>query len=117
MDAISMHHSGYSHYQRLPALPDGLCERLGVSVTRHAWQRMCGRGISPDKVDLVLEWGRVRHEAGSATSHFIGRREVARAAHKGVNIAHLEGLTIMMSLDGSTIITAWRNRSRRARRH
>jgi hypothetical protein len=101
------------HHLRLPEVPPSLAARAGVRVTAHAWQRMSARGVSPADVDAALAWGRVGHELGHATSHFLGRREVEQAARHGEDLAHLEGLVVVVAADGATILTTFRNRARR----
>jgi hypothetical protein len=104
------------HPHGLPEVPPSAPRRAGARVTAHAWQRMSARGVSPAAIDAALAWGRLGHEAGHATSHFLGRREVERAARLGVNIRHLEGLVVLLAADGATILTTFRNRERRHRR-
>jgi hypothetical protein len=107
--------SSRPHPHGLLEVPPSAPSRAGVRVTAHAWQRMSARGISPAAIDAALAWGRVGHELGHATSHFLGRREVERAARLGEDLSHLEGLVVLVAADGATILTTFRNRERRRR--
>ena len=91
------------------AIPQPVSARLGP-VTAHAWQRMSGRGLSPDDIDQVLAWGRILHHWDGALCHFVGRREVDQARRHGVDLERLEGLHVLTATDSGVIITAWRNR-------
>lgn len=92
------------------------------SLTRHAWERMCGRGLSPTAVRLVLNYGRAAHIRG-ATIYVIGRKEVERYRQHGIELSSVEGAQVVCTESGS-ILTVYRNRdlrglrprSRRARR-
>jgi|GEM_PF-2963363 len=115
MVAVTTSGSAYCHHRRLPEVPASANEG-GLSPTCHAWQRMSARGISQAEIDAALAWGRVHHTSHGATTHFIGRRQVERAARERVDISALEGLVVVMALDSGTIITTYRNRSRKMRR-
>ena len=83
-------------------------------LTRHAWQRMGGRSLSPEKVRRVLDYGRVAHVRG-ATVYALGRKEVERFAAVGVDLSDLEGVQVVCS-DSGTIMTVYRNRDFRGLR-
>jgi hypothetical protein len=93
----------------MPVVPQPISNRIGP-VTAHAWQRMSGRGFSPDDIDQVLSWGRVLHKWDGALCHFVGRREVDLARRHGVDLEGVEGLHVLTATDSGVIITAWRNR-------
>jgi hypothetical protein len=77
-------------------------------LTRHAWERMCGRRLSPDAVRLALGHGRVVHVRG-AVIRVVGRREVERAARRGLDLAPAEGVHVVCGA-GGVVLTAYRNR-------
>ncbi len=83
-------------------------------LTRHAWERMGGRGLSPDKVRRVLNYGRVAHVRG-ATIYAVGRKEVERFAVDGVDLSDVEGVQVVCS-DSGNIMTVYRNRNFRGLR-
>jgi hypothetical protein len=91
-------------------------------LTRHAWERMSGRGLSPAAIRRVLNYGRVAHVRG-ATIYAVGRKEVRRFQRDGIDLSGLEGVQVVCSESG-VVMTVYRNRdfrglrprSRRSRR-
>ena len=79
----------------------------GHELSKHAWMRMGGRGLSPKAVRMVLDYGRVTYVRG-AEIHAIGRKEVALYRSAGIDLAPYEGLQVVCSHDG-TIMTVYRN--------
>lgn len=84
------------------------------NLTRHAWQRMSGRGLSPAAVSLVLNYGRAAHTRG-ATIYVVGRKEVRRYRQDGIELSSLEGIQVVCSESGA-ILTVYRNRDLRGLR-
>lgn len=92
------------------------------NLTQHAWKRMCGRGLSPAAIRLVLNYGRTAH-IRSATIYAVGRKEVERYRQNGIELSPVEGVQVVCTESGA-ILTVYRNRdlrglrprSRRARR-
>jgi hypothetical protein len=83
-------------------------------VTRHAWERMSARRITPEVIRMALLYGRVVHVRG-ARIHAVGRREVARYRRTGVALDACEGVQVVCGRDGA-ILTAYRNRDFRGLR-
>jgi hypothetical protein len=86
----------------------------GYSLTRHAWERMSGRRLSPTAIRLVLLYGRAAHVRG-ATIYVIGRKEVERYGREGIALESLEGVQVVCS-DADAILTVYRNRDLRGLR-
>ena len=89
-----------------------------IPLTRHAWQRLSGRGIGRAGVMAALDHGREILDRGGSV-FFIGRKEVARAKRRGIQIAQHAGIHVVCAHDGH-IITMYRNRNpdiREARRY
>jgi hypothetical protein len=86
----------------------------GFGLTRHAWERMSGRGFSPETVRKVLSFGRIAHIRG-ATIYAVGRKEIARYTTRGVDLGGLDGVQVVCS-DNGTVITVYRNRDLRGLR-
>ena len=92
-------------------------------LTRHAWGRMCARGINIDLITAVLDYGRSSFIRG-AQIFAIGRKEVAKFKEMGIDLTHCEGLQVVCSTDG-WVLTAYKNhdfrglrpRRRRGRRN
>lgn len=83
-------------------------------LTRHAWERMSARGISPDAVRRVIDHGRVAHVRG-ATIYAVGRKEVERYQKDDINLSDVEGVQVVCSNSG-TVLTVYRNRDLRGLR-
>jgi hypothetical protein len=79
-----------------------------LNASRHARGRMRSRQIPEDVATLALEHGRYRYVRGSLC-FAVGRREVADAARQGIDIRAAEGIRLVLSTDGWTVITAYRN--------
>ena len=92
-------------------------------LSLHAWQRMSGRGLSPDAIRRAINFGRVAYVRG-ATIYAVGRKEVERFERDGIDLSDVEGVQVVCS-DSGAIMTVYRNRDfrnlrprrRRARRH
>lgn len=83
-------------------------------VTQHAWQRMCARSLSRAALDAVLSYGRVIYTRGAAI-YALGRKEVARLARRGIDVARFEGVQVVCSPAGK-VLTVYRNRDFRGLR-
>lgn len=83
-------------------------------VSRHAWQRMSGRGLSPEAIRRVINFGRFAYVRG-ATIYAVGRKEVERFERDGIDLSDVEGIQVVCS-DSGVIMTAYRNRDFRGLR-
>jgi hypothetical protein len=84
------------------------------SLTRHAWERMSGRGLSPAAIRLVQTYGRAVHIRG-ATIYVVGRREVEDYRQDGIELSSVEGVQVVCTESG-LILTVYRNRDLRGLR-
>ncbi len=84
------------------------------SLTRHAWERMSGRGLSPAAIRFVLTYGRAAHIRG-ATIYVVGRREVEDYRQDGIELSSVEGVQVVCT-DSGLILTVYRNRDLRGLR-
>ena len=80
-----------------------------LQLTRHALDRLHGRGFRVQAIQAALGYGRVLHIRGAAI-HVIGRREVEAHKRDGVNLMQFEGIQVVCSTDGTAILTVYRNR-------
>ena len=85
----------------------------GVELTRHAWERMGGRSVSPARVKQVLRYGRVKHTRG-AVIYVVGRKEVEHYAAHGIDLSDVEGVHVVCCND--RILTVYRNNNLRGLR-
>ncbi|MCB9795190.1 MAG: hypothetical protein H6741_21005 [Alphaproteobacteria bacterium] len=90
------------------SLPDNL------GLTKHAWKRLCGRGVSRASITAALRWGRRTWSHGEL-HYFLGKRAVKAARRQGVRVDAHEGTTVILSLDDQ-IVTVYRNRQPKRRR-
>jgi len=90
-------------------------QSIEENLTQHAWKRMTARGLSPNAVEVVLDYGRINHIRG-AIIYAIGRKEVEYFKKKrGINLVPYEGLQVVCTQD-ERIITVYRNRDFRGLR-
>ncbi|MDM8548223.1 DUF4258 domain-containing protein [Candidatus Venteria ishoeyi] len=81
----------------------------GYHLTDHAHQRMQLRGISRNKLETVLYYGRCIHTRG-ASIYVIGHKEVEMNAQKGIDIQDCEGVQVVCTSQ-YTVLTVYRNRN------
>lgn len=81
--------------------------RTSARLTRHARERMKLRGIGEQGIDLAFHFGRIVFTRG-AVVYAIGRKEVARARERGLDLTAMEGLQVVCA-DGH-VLTTYRNR-------
>ena len=80
-----------------------------AQFSRHGRQRAAQSNLSEDDVDLVRRYGVLEHRTG-VRFYFIGRREVERYRHVAPRLAKLHDIVMIVSQDGDTVITVYRNR-------
>ena len=82
-----------------------------ITYSHHARRRADARSISAAAIDATLSWGRRSWSHGDRVFR-LDRRTVERARVDGVRIDQHEGVTVVLSADG-TIKTTFRNRTPR----
>lgn len=82
-------------------------QKLGYSL--HANIRAKQRGFTPKQVATIIRFGRKNHQAG-AIYYSIGHKEIKRYYKQAPFLQDMNGMHIVMSLDG-TILTMFRNRN------
>lgn len=83
---------------------------IGLPLTRHAWERMSARSLSPKAVSKVLDYGRVSYVRGAAI-YAVGRKEVQHYRRHGITLSDLEGIQVVCNPSASCILTVYRNKS------
>ena len=78
-----------------------------LPLTHHARARMDGRRIPPEAVAAVLAHGRTVWTRG-AQVFALGRKEVARALQRGLDLRPFAGLQVVCAPDGD-VLTVYRN--------
>jgi hypothetical protein len=76
-------------------------------MSEHALCRMWERALSPEDVRMTLIFGEPVFDRGALIFR-VGRRQVARFRERGVDLAQLEGLQVVCSVD-RTVMTVYRN--------
>ncbi|NML48027.1 DUF4258 domain-containing protein [Ramlibacter sp. G-1-2-2] len=77
-------------------------------LTKHASIRMQQRGIRREDVDAALAYGRRIHAKG-LTFFVIGEKEVRRYLDKGIDLAQMVGVQVLVSREGA-VVTTYRSR-------
>jgi len=83
-------------------------------LSQHALDRMDARRLPAEAVRSVLAYGRAVWTRGACV-HVIGRKEVRRYRRAGLDLAHYEGVHVVVSPEG-TVLTVYRNRDLRGLR-
>lgn len=78
-----------------------------TTLTRHATTRMAHRGIQPDVIEHVIEYGRTVYTRG-AIVYAIGRKEVERYRQEDIDLSEYEGVQVVCTTDGA-VLTVYRN--------
>lgn len=86
---------------------------LGLSV--HAYKRRLQRGFQQDMIAHILRFGRKRFQ-NNAVYYSIGRKEIEKHSQACPDLKQMNGMHIVMSLNG-TILTLFRNRDFRILKH
>ncbi|MCA9917068.1 MAG: DUF4258 domain-containing protein [Anaerolineales bacterium] len=81
----------------------------------HAIRRMAQRNVSKNSIAFVLENGQWFHRDG-VIFVFLGGRDIQRSREFAPEYERLEGTVVVLSRDGSRIITVYRNRQQGLRK-
>lgn len=104
-------------YQALQVTGSRLTEMDGddsweAPLTDHARKRLSGRGISSEQIQRVIDHGRESHQR-HATIYFIGDREIAQDK----SLSDCDGIHVICAPNGSTVLTAYRNKTYTEKRY
>jgi hypothetical protein len=77
--------------------------------TAHSAIRSAQRGLSRDEIEYVQLFGSRFHREG-ALIYYLRRRDIPAFDQRIGWISALVGTALVVSTDGQTLITAWRNR-------
>jgi hypothetical protein len=80
-----------------------------AQFNRHSAQRAAQRNLSPEKVRYVITYGRQFRRAG-ALIYYLRRRDVPEWDRADDHWMRLAGTAVILTKDGRTVITVWRNR-------
>jgi len=83
-----------------------------LTLTLHAADRCRARGIRPEAIEAVIEFGKHRRIRG-ADVYTLGWREVRFCARYGIDLSGWEGIEVVCSHDGR-VLTTYRNKNPRA---
>ena len=79
-----------------------------MHLTKHAQVRMDARSIPRSAVEMVLDHGRRVFVRGAELA-VIGRKEIAWAQMRGLDLRKYNGIHVVCGEDG-TVLTVYRNR-------
>ncbi len=80
-----------------------------VSISLHAQRRCAQRGLTPQDVHYVLPYGKRIHARGRKAIIVVLRKRDIPGPDRNTH-ARLEGTQVLLSTDGRTVITVYRNR-------
>lgn len=80
---------------------------MPITPTPHARKRMQQRCISLEDLELAVTIGQVLYCAG-AKFVFVGLRDIPAARRR--ELAHLEGVTLVLSTESDRVLTSYRNK-------
>jgi hypothetical protein len=83
--------------------------------TVHSAQRAAQCHLRPGEIDYVMAFGRRYHQAG-AVVYYRGQRDIPDEDRRLAICTRLAGTAVILSRDGRTVITVWRNRRSGLRR-
>lgn len=86
-----------------------------LRFNKHSSRRTAQRNLSPEAVGYVLAYGQRFHRAGALICYLRGR-DVPEWDRANDRWARLAGTAVILTRDGRTVITAWRNRRSGLRR-
>ncbi len=75
----------------------------------HAIERTAQRNIRAEDVDFVFRFGQLVHNGG-ALFVFLGGRDIPDEFRMDDHFVRLEGTILILSHDGDSLITAYRNK-------
>lgn len=80
--------------------------------SQHAIRRSAQRAVSPEHIDLALQWGLEIRQPGGRLVYHLGFHEARRARGVGVGIPeHAVGVAVVVARD-NTIVTVVRSHDR-----
>lgn len=82
-----------------------------TDLTLHSERQIARRGLTPVQVAYVLTYGQRLHRAGVLIC-FLRQRDIPIWDRANPEAARLEGVAVVLSKDGGTVITVWRNARR-----
>lgn len=79
------------------------------TLSQHALIRASQRNISNEDMQIVLTYGQRLHNGG-AILYFLGQRDIPEELKSDDRIMKLEGTTLVISKDGTCLITLYKNK-------
>jgi len=80
-----------------------------IQHTLHSAFRSAQRGLSDDEIEYVLQFGSQYH-CGGALIYYLRRQDVPHTDQRIDWVMCLVGTALVVSSDGDTLLTVWRNR-------
>jgi hypothetical protein len=88
-------------------MPDNLPANL-PAFSDHSFLRATQRNLSVEEIDYVVCYGQLFHRAG-VEFYFLCRKDLPSTDQGNARYQRLVGTAVVLSRDGRTIITTWRN--------
>jgi len=80
-----------------------------IKFTDHSTVRAAQRNLSGEEVYYVMHYGKQFHKAGALIC-FLRRRDIPEWDQCNDRLIKLVGTAVILTKDGRTVITVWRNR-------
>jgi hypothetical protein len=80
-----------------------------IQMTWHAYTRLAHRNLREEEVKYVVDHGQKFHQAG-ALIYFLRDCDIPLEDRSDAQKSRLAGTAVILSKDGTKLITAWRNR-------
>jgi hypothetical protein len=81
---------------------------MTLQMSDHSKYRIAQRNLSTDKISYITTYGQCFHRAG-AKIYYLRRRDIPEWDRNNDQLAKLIGTALILTKDGRTLITAWRN--------
>lgn len=82
---------------------------MTIQHTTHSAIRSAQRGLTNDGIEYIYQFAS-RYHAGGALIYFLRQRDLPPADQRSDFALRLVGTALVVSQDGSKLLTAWRNR-------
>lgn len=80
-----------------------------IQYTMHSEYRSAQRGLSNEEIEYVYQYASHLHRGG-ALIYFLREQDLPEADRRWDWAVHLVGTALVLSSDGKTLLTVWRNR-------
>ena len=88
---------------------------MSIEHTQHSVTRSAQRGLTDEEIEYVYQFAS-RFHSGGALIYYLRRQDVPVPDLRWDFAMRLVGTALVVTLDGHTLVTTWRNRRRGMKR-